>query len=82
MKGLNLIKYIINKYLIINLYFLIKDNKLVWLRRELHIINNLKIKLLVRIDILNPKRFIINLLQSKVYIKLYNINIIITSLLK
>ena len=61
-KNLNLIKHIISEYLIINLYFLIKDNKLIWLHRELYIINNLKVKLLVRINILNFKRFIIDLL--------------------
>ena len=77
-KNLNIIKYIINKYLIINLYFLIKDNKFIWLYKELHIVNNLKIKLLIRINNLSFKEIIINLLQNKTYIKLYNINIAIT----
>ena len=72
-----------NKYFIANLYFLIIDgSKLAWLRRELHIVNNLKIKLLIRIDILSPKRFIIDLLRNKAHILTYNIDIFIASLLK
>ena len=73
----------ISKYFIVNLYFLIiDDNKLAWLRRELYIVNNLKIKLLIRINILNPKGFIIDLSRNKVYILIYNIDISIVSLLK
>ena len=72
-----------NKYFIVNLYFLIIDgSKLAWLRREFYIVNNLKIKLLVRIDILGLKGFIINLLRNKIYILIYNIDIPIASLLK
>ena len=72
-----------NKYFIVNLYFLIIDgSKLAWLRRELHIVNNLKVKLLVRIDILGPKGFIIDLPRNKIYILIYNIDIPIASLLK
>ena len=72
-----------SKYFIANLYFLIiDDSKLAWLRKKLHIINNLKTKLLIRIDILNPERFIINLLRNKIYISTYNINIPIALLSK
>ena len=72
-----------SKYFIVNLYFLIiDDSKLAWLRREFYIVNNLKIKLLIRINILNFKRFIINLLRNKVYILIYNIDIPIASSLK
>ena len=82
-KGLNLIRYMTSKYFIANLYFpTIDDSKLAWLRRELHIVNNLKIKLLVKINILNPKGFIINLLRNKAHILIYNIDISIASLLK
>ena len=70
----------INKYFIVNLYFLIiDDNKLAWLRKELYIVNNLKTKLLIRINILNFKGFIINLLRNKTYILIYNIDIPIAS---
>ena len=70
----------INKYFIVNLYFLtINGSKLAWLRKELHIVNNLKIKLLIKIDILSPKRFIIDLLRNKTYILIYNIDIFIAS---
>ena len=73
----------INKYFIANLDFLIiDDNKLAWLRRELYIVNNLKIKLLIRINILSLKGFIIDLLRNKAYILIYNIDILIASLLK
>ena len=79
-KGLNLTKHMINKYFIVNLYFLIiDDSKLAWLRKELYIVNNLKVKLLIRIDILNPKRFIMNLSRNKIYILIYNIDIPIAS---
>ena len=72
-----------SKYFIVNLYFLIiDDSKLAWLRKELYIVNNLKIKLLIKINILNLKRFIINLLRNKAYILIYNIDIPIVSLLK
>ena len=73
----------ISKYFIVNLYFLIiDDSKLAWLRRELYIVNNLKIKLLIGMNILNFKRFIINLPRNKVHILIYNIDIPIASLLK
>ena len=73
----------ISKYFIVNLYFLIiDDSKLAWLRRELHIVNDLKIKLLIRIDILNLKGFIINLPRNKAHILICNIDIFIVSLLK
>ena len=72
-----------NKYFIVNLYFLIIDSsKFAWLRRELYIVNNLKAKLLIRINILNLKGFIINLLRNKTHILTYNIDIFIASLLK
>ena len=72
-----------NKYFIVNLYFLIIDgSKLAWLRKELYIVNDLKVKLLIRIDILNLKGFIINLPRNKAYILIYNIDILIASLLK
>ena len=72
-----------NKYFIANLYFPIIDgSKLAWLRRKLHIVNDLKAKLLVRIDILNFKGFIMDLLRNKAYILIYNIDILIVSLLK
>ena len=72
-----------SKYFIVNSYFLIiDDSKLAWLRKELYIVNNLKVKLLIRINILNPKKFIIDLLRNKVHILIYNIDISISSLLK
>ena len=73
----------INKYFIVNLYFLIIDgSKLAWLRKEFYIVNNLKIKLLVGIDILDFKGFIIDLSRNKAYILIYNIDIPIASSLK
>ena len=72
-----------NKYFIANLYFLIiDDSKLAWLRRELYIVNNLKVKLLIGISILSFKKLIINLSRNKAYISIYNIYISIASLLK
>ena len=72
-----------SKYFIVNLYFLTIDgSKLAWLRKELYIVNNLKVKLLIKINILDFKRFIIDLLRNKTYILIYNIDIPIVSLLK
>ena len=72
-----------NKYFIANLYFLIiNGSKLAWLRKELYIVNNLKVKLLIEINILNLKGFIIDLSRNKVYILIYNIDIPIALLLK
>ena len=72
-----------NKYFIANLYFLTIDgSKLAWLRKELYIVNNLKIKLLIRINILGFEGFIIDLLRNKVYILICNIDIPIVSSLK
>ena len=72
-----------SKYFIVILYFPIIDgSKLAWLRKELYIVNNLKVKLLVGINILNFKGFIIDLLRNKAYILIYNIDIPIASLLK
>ena len=72
-----------SKYFIVNLYFpTIDGSKLAWLRKELYIVNNLKIKLLIRINILSSKKFIIDILRTKTYILIYNINISIVLLLK
>ena len=76
-------RYMINKFFIANLYFLIIDgSKLAWLRREFYIVNNLKIKLLVGMNILGSKGFIIDLLRNKIYILICNIDIPIASFLK
>ena len=68
-----------SKYFIVNLYFsTIDGSKFAWLRKELYIVNNLKVKLLVRIDILDFKGFIMDLLRNKAHILICNINISIT----
>ena len=72
-----------NKYFIVNLYFLIIDgSKLAGLRKEFYIVNNLKVKLLIKINILDFKGFIIDLSRNKAHILIYNINISIALLLK
>ena len=82
-KGLGLTRHITSEYFIANLYFpTIDGSKLAWLRREFHIVDDVKIKLLVRIDILGPEGFIIDLSRNKVYILICNIDIPIASLLK
>ena len=69
------LKYITNEYYLINLYIsnIIKEKPLlVYLRREIYIIDDLKIKILIRVNILSFKRILINVGEKKLLIRSYN----------
>ena len=52
---------------------------LIYLRRELHIINNLPVKILIRNNIIESKDIIINIVNKKIRINSYSITIKITT---
>ena len=69
-----------NKYILLKIYFLdIRDDKDIRVKiiRETYLINNLKVKILLRTDIIESKKINIITFKSQVYIRLYNIIVII-----
>ena len=48
---------------------------LIYLRRELYIVDNLRVKMLIKNNIIKFKRIIINIVNKKARIKSYNITI-------
>ena len=72
MKNIEIVKYIIDDYLLLFMYVKkqIDDQfVVVHFRREIHVINNLKIKLLLKINVINSKRIMIDLNQRQLFIK-------------
>ena len=70
-RGLGTNLYKTSKYIINNIYLLdIKDNKAITsrLRRELYLIEDLKINILIENNILAPKGFIANLYKKEAFI--------------
>jgi hypothetical protein len=65
-RGLDTFKYKTLEYIINPLYLLAveKDtdrNVLIYIRREIYIINNLRAKILIRNDIIGPEKIVINI---------------------
>ena len=63
-RDIEIVKYVINNYLLLFMYVKkqIDDQFIVvYFRREIHVINNLKTKLLLEINVMNSKLIIINL---------------------
>ena len=50
---------------------------LTYIYKEIYIINNLKAKILIKNNILEPKKIIIDITRKKIYISSYNIFITI-----
>ena len=48
---------------------------LIYLRRELHIVDNLRVKILIKNNIIKFKKIVINVINKKARIKNYNITI-------
>ena len=63
MRGIGVTKYTTNEYCLIDLYILgiIKGRTSVaYIRREVYIVNNLKAKMLIKVNILSSKRMSID----------------------
>ena len=56
MRGLKFNKHKISKYIISSFYLLNKNNIIILILRKIHIINNLKIKNLININIIISKK--------------------------
>ena len=52
---------------------------LIYLRRELHIVDNLRVKILIKNNIIKFKEIVINIVNKKVRINSYSITINITA---
>ena len=67
----------IDKYMLILIYLLdLKRNDykaLTYIIREIYLINNLKVNLLIRNDIIKSKKIILNVSKNEVYINNYDI---------
>ena len=71
-KDIEIVKYVIDDYLLFFMYVKkqIDDQFIVvHFRRKIHVINNLKIKLLLEINVMNSKRIIVDLNQRLLLIK-------------
>ena len=80
MRGLNIDKHIINEYIIIFMIFTEKDDKSndvrVMFRRETHIMNNLKVNIFMKNEIINFEEIFIDF--DKVTARINSCNIIIS----
>ena len=78
-RKVKLIKHEINKYVIILIYLLsinfVKVKIIAFIIKELHLINELKVKMLINNNILNLKEIFINIAQKKTIINSYKITI-------
>ena len=71
-RNIEIVKHVIDDYLLLSMYVKkqIDDQFIVaHFRREIHVINNLKIKLLLKINVMSSKRIIIDLNQRQFFIK-------------
>ena len=74
-KGLGLTIYNINKYILIPIYIpTIKDgvNILYRILKEIFLVDNLKVYILLGNNIIGPKRIVLDISKSKVYISSYS----------
>ena len=80
-RGIRSTKYQTDEYIITPLYFSSTqdgNNKvLTYIRKEIHLVNNLRAKILIGNDIIAPEGFVINITNKKANIKSYNIDIIV-----
>ena len=69
------------KYLITSYYFskidAIKNEVLVYARREIHMIDKLRVNMLIKNDFIDLKGIFIDIINQKVYIENYKTSIII-----
>ena len=82
-RGVKFSKHETFEYIIQNLYFSKLDNKdhkmLIYIRRKLYIIDDLRVKMFIENNILELKYFIINVINKKIRISNYKIEIKISS---
>ena len=74
-RGIGSLKHATNEYYLINLYIpsIIKEKPLLaHLRREIYIIDDLKAKILIEVNILDLKRILINVGEEKLLIRSYD----------
>jgi hypothetical protein len=78
-RGVNISKYKIDEYVILLIYFPGIDNNekevLVYIRREIYLVDNLKTKIFINNNIILFKGIIINIIKKSVYINSYNVTI-------
>jgi hypothetical protein len=75
-RGINSNRYFINKYILLFIFISKKRNNkdiVVKFIREVYLINNLKVKILISTDIISFKNIDIIIFKDEVYINLYNI---------
>ena len=61
------------KYIIIFIYIFNNDNKIILICREIYIINNLLIKIFIKIDIMKFKKIILDINKNLINIELYQL---------
>jgi len=74
-RGISLVRHSTNKYVTIDVYIPSeREGKKVlsYLRREVYLVDYLKVKILIRIDVIGPKRIYLDLSNEKVIIKSYS----------
>ena len=84
-RGIGLNVHAINEQIIINLFILaiVNGKKVIThLRREAHIVDNLKINILLGVDILAPEKILLNFKDRTIMIGSYNTEIDVTIILK
>ena len=62
-------KYNIYEYVIILIYIFNKNNKIILIRREIHIVEFFLIKIFINIDIIKPEKIILNINKKIIIIK-------------
>ena len=71
-RNIEIVKHVIDDYLLIFMYVKKQiDNQIVvvYFQREIHVIDNFKAKLLLKINVINSKRIIVDLNRRQLFIK-------------
>ena len=77
-KGIGFSKHLTAKYVITPILFTGERNgKLIKVRliKKAYIVQGLKVKILLKINIMGPKKFEISLITKKLYIDFYNVDV-------
>ena len=74
-RDIGAVRYVIDKYYLINLYIpgvTYRKKSITYIRREVYIVDDLKVKILIRVDILSPERISIDINKEKLLIRSCN----------
>ena len=72
MRSLDINKYNTCEYVIIFIYILSKNSKIALIRREFYIVDNLSIKILIKINIIKLEDIVLDTNKDLTIINLYN----------